>query len=69
MKAFISHGGLLGTTEAVHCGVPMVVMPQYGDQHTNAKAVEANGGGVILYLKEATEERVYQSLKTVLDPE
>ncbi|XP_044750032.1 UDP-glycosyltransferase UGT5-like isoform X4 [Coccinella septempunctata] len=69
VKAFISHGGLLGTTEAVHCGVPMVVMPQYGDQHTNAKAVEANGGGVVLYLKEATEETVYQSLKTILEPE
>ncbi|KAL3266340.1 hypothetical protein HHI36_010518 [Cryptolaemus montrouzieri] len=69
VKAFISHGGLLGVTEAVHCGVPMIVMPQYGDQHTNAKAVEANGGGVILYLREATEEKVYQNLKTILDPE
>ncbi|XP_045481088.1 UDP-glycosyltransferase UGT5-like isoform X1 [Harmonia axyridis] len=69
VKAFISHGGLLGTTEAVHCGVPMMVMPQYGDQYTNAKAVEANGGGVILYLKDATEEKVYNNLKTILDPE
>lgn len=69
MKAFISHGGLLGTTEAVHCGVPVVVMPQYGDQHTNARALEANGGGVILKLREATEGRVYNALKAVLDPE
>lgn len=69
MKAFISHGGLLGTTEAVHCGVPAVVMPQFGDQHTNAKALEASGGGVILQLNEATEEKVYDALKKVLDPE
>lgn len=68
VKAFISHGGLLGTTEAVHCGVPVVIMPQYGDQFTNARALEANGGGVILHLHEATEEKVYNALKTVLDP-
>ncbi|EFA02977.2 UDP-glycosyltransferase UGT5 isoform X3 [Tribolium castaneum] len=68
VKAFISHGGLLGTTEAVHCGVPVVVMPQYGDQFTNARALEANGGGVILHLSEATEERIYDALKTILDP-
>lgn len=69
MKAFISHGGLLGTTEAVHCGVPVVVMPQYGDQHTNAKALEKSGGGVILNIRDATEEQVYDALKTILDPQ
>nr|QIK00367.1 UDP-glycosyltransferase [Xylotrechus quadripes] len=68
VKAFISHGGLLGTTEAVHCGVPTIVMPQFGDQHTNARALEASGGGVILQLNEATEEKVYKALKKVLSP-
>ncbi|XP_018570347.1 UDP-glucuronosyltransferase 1-1 isoform X2 [Anoplophora glabripennis] len=66
VKAFISHGGLLGTIEAVHCGVPVVVMPQFGDQHTNARALEASGGGVILQLREATEDKVYKALKKVL---
>ncbi|KAJ8922622.1 hypothetical protein NQ315_007654 [Exocentrus adspersus] len=66
VKAFISHGGLLGITEAVHCGVPVVVMPQFGDQFTNAKALEASGGGVILQLSEATEDKVYKALKKVL---
>lgn len=69
VKAFISHGGLLGTTEAVHCGVPTIVMPQFGDQHTNARALEANGGGVILQLYDVTEERVYKALKKVLSSE
>lgn len=68
MKAFIAHGGLLGTIEAVHCGVPVIVMPQFGDQFTNARALEANGGGVILHLKDATEELIYKKLKTVLSP-
>ncbi|KAJ8972839.1 hypothetical protein NQ314_000003 [Rhamnusium bicolor] len=69
VKAFISHGGLLGTTEAVHCGVPVIVMPQFGDQHTNARALEASGGGVILQLSEATEDKVYKALKKVLSSE
>ncbi|KAK5643189.1 hypothetical protein RI129_007034 [Pyrocoelia pectoralis] len=68
VKVFIAHGGMLGVTEAVHCGVPMVIMPQFGDQFTNAKAVEANGGGVILDYRYLDEESIYNSLTTALDP-
>lgn len=32
VKAFITHGGLLGSSEAAHCGVPTIVTPMYGDQ-------------------------------------
>lgn len=48
--AFVTHGGLMGTLEAVHYGVPMVVAPFFADQLFNAKnyvqrgiAVELNG--------------------------
>ncbi|KAK4886916.1 hypothetical protein RN001_003187 [Aquatica leii] len=68
VKAFIAHGGLLGVTESVHCGVPLIVMPQFGDQFTNAKAIEANGGGVILEYRSLDEESIVNALKTVLDP-
>ncbi|XP_026465147.1 UDP-glucuronosyltransferase 2B31-like, partial [Ctenocephalides felis] len=37
IKVFVTHGGLLGTMEAVYCGVPMVGVPLYGDQMTNVK--------------------------------
>lgn len=69
VKAFISHGGLLGTIEAVHCGVPIIVMPHFGDQHTNAKAIETSGGGVILRMSEVTEDTLYKALKKVLSSE
>lgn len=58
----------MGAMEAVHCGVPMIIMPQFGDQHTNAKALESIGGGVVLYMNDANEETVYQNLKKILDP-
>ncbi|XP_066257472.1 UDP-glycosyltransferase UGT5-like isoform X2 [Euwallacea similis] len=65
-KLFISHGGLLGTTEAVHCGVPMLVMPQFGDQNLNAEAVKSHEAGVILNLREVTEEKISQALDMAL---
>lgn len=32
VKVFVTHGGLLGSSEAAHCGVAVVVTPMYGDQ-------------------------------------
>uniref|UniRef100_A0A182JNW2 UDP-glucuronosyltransferase n=1 Tax=Anopheles christyi TaxID=43041 RepID=A0A182JNW2_9DIPT len=46
VRLFLSHGGLLGVSEAVHCGVPVVVMPIYGDQFLNAAALVNRGAGV-----------------------
>lgn len=43
-------------------------MPQFGDQHTNAKAMETVGGGEILYLSDATEEKIYNALTKILSP-
>ncbi|XP_057787360.1 UDP-glycosyltransferase 74F2-like [Salvia miltiorrhiza] len=37
---FFSHGGWNSTTEALSSGVPMVVMPQWTDQTTDAKLVQ-----------------------------
>lgn len=37
---FFSHGGWNSTTEALSLGVPMVVMPQWTDQTTDAKFVQ-----------------------------
>lgn len=68
VKAFISHGGLLGTIEAIQNGVPILVMPQFGDQDSNAKAIESIGAGEVLYLPDANENNIYQALKKILEP-
>lgn len=45
----------------------MIVMPQYGDQHTNAKAIEVNGGGIVLEYWNITENNIYSALAKVLE--
>ncbi|KAH8282268.1 hypothetical protein KR054_006503 [Drosophila jambulina] len=67
VKAFISHGGLLGTTEAVHCGVPMLITPFYGDQFLNAGAVEQRRFGVVLDFSDFDTEHITEGLRIILD--
>ncbi|CAH2041369.1 unnamed protein product, partial [Iphiclides podalirius] len=67
--AFYSHCGLLGVTEAVYHGVPIVGMPIYGDQPVNAAAVEESGFGVKINMHDVTKENLLQKFKTVLNPE
>ncbi|GBP73549.1 UDP-glucuronosyltransferase 2C1 [Eumeta japonica] len=67
--AFIAHGGLLGMTEAVDAGVPMVVIPFFGDQPGNAAAAAAAGLATVLPYRDLTEASLQQALQKVLSPE
>ncbi|XP_038212968.1 UDP-glycosyltransferase UGT5-like [Zerene cesonia] len=66
--AFFSHCGQLGTTEAVHHGVPILGMPVVGDQYSNAAAIEERGLGVQIAVNELTKELLLQKFKIILDP-
>lgn len=67
VRVFLGHGGLLGTIEAVHVGVPMIGIPMFGDQATNMKMVEAAGMAVILQYKDITKDNILKAIKTILD--
>ncbi|CRK86175.1 CLUMA_CG000058, isoform A [Clunio marinus] len=67
VRLFFSHGGLLGSSEAAFCGVPVVSTPFYGDQFLNSAAMEKRGMGVILRYQDINKETVYQALKNGLD--
>ncbi|XP_022114873.2 UDP-glucosyltransferase 2 [Pieris rapae] len=66
VKIFISHGGLLGTQEAVACGVPMLVVPLYADQALNARAMNDRGLSLTLNLPDITKDSIKDALHNLL---
>ncbi|XP_045514367.1 UDP-glycosyltransferase UGT5-like isoform X1 [Pieris brassicae] len=67
--AFLAHGGLLGMTEAVSAGKPMVVVPFFGDQPSNGAAAEAAGLAIVVPYYDLTEESLSAALEKVLSAE
>lgn len=66
VKVFISHGGLLGTQEAVACGVPMLTVPLYADQALNGRAMRDRGVARTLSLKETSKETWKEALRDLI---
>ncbi|XP_015600388.1 UDP-glucuronosyltransferase 2A3 [Cephus cinctus] len=66
IKLFISHGGMLSTIEALYAGKPMIVIPAFGDQHTNAALLQEKGLAVVLQYSAITKDAVIEALKKVL---
>lgn len=63
VKLFITHGGLLGTTEAVYHGVPLMGIPMFADQKTNMVSFQHLGLGLMLEYSNLTDS----TFKYVLD--
>ncbi|EAW71060.1 UDP glucuronosyltransferase family 1 member A3 [Homo sapiens] len=66
-RAFITHAGSHGVYESICNGVPMVMMPLFGDQMDNAKRMETKGAGVTLNVLEMTSEDLENALKAVIN--
>jgi glucuronosyltransferase len=66
VRVFITHGGLLGTQEAVHAGVPMIAIPLFADQYLNIRNCVAKGISVMVEYNAVTKESLSNALKTVL---
>lgn len=56
----------MGTEEAVYHGVPMLMLPLFGDQPVNAGSCAEKGIGVVLNYYTLSEEQLTEGLKTVL---
>lgn len=52
---FITHGGMNSTSEALLYGVPVIVVPQHGDQFLVAGRVTEVGAGLMLPAAQATQ--------------
>lgn len=64
----MTHGGLLGSSEAAFCGVPVVSTPFYGDQFLNSAAMESRGMGVVLKYQDISKDTVSNALRKALEP-
>ncbi|CAL8083081.1 unnamed protein product [Orchesella dallaii] len=66
VRAFISHGGLLGTQEAVFHAVPMVVFPIFAEQDYNAQRVHSAERGIMMEICDMTEEKLENAIREIL---
>lgn len=66
VRLFITHGGLLGSQEAVHYGVPMLGIPFYGDQHQNTYKAALAGHALKLEFKNVTVESLSWALTELM---
>ncbi|CAH1101258.1 unnamed protein product, partial [Psylliodes chrysocephalus] len=63
--AFMTHNGLLSTTEAIYHGVPMISIPIFGDQPMNALRVQKSGIAEQLSFLDFNENELYETIVKV----
>ena len=63
----ITHGGNNTTTEAMHFGKPMIVLPLFWDQYDNAQRVHETGYGIRLATYDFTDEQLTSAIDRLLD--
>lgn len=66
---FISHGGLFGTSESLYHGVPLLLIPFFGDQTRNAHKITWAGYGDYLTFDEVTTDSLSNKIKKITSDE
>ncbi|EDV93634.1 GH18169 [Drosophila grimshawi] len=64
---FITHGGLLSTTESIYHGKPFVGIPMFGDQFLNMERAEQNGYGRSLVYEQLSAERLLAAIQQLIE--
>ena len=69
VDAVVTHGGNNTTTECMHFGKPMLVLPLFWDQHDNAQRVQECDAGYRLDSYGFSDDQFYQALDDLLGNE
>ncbi|CAB0035783.1 unnamed protein product [Trichogramma brassicae] len=67
IKAFITHGGLMGTMEAIYNAVPMIGIPLFVDQYANMDLYKKRKIAVSLNYYKINNESFIQALEEILE--
>lgn len=68
VKAFFSHGGMMGVSEGIYCAKPIITTPIYGDQFLNGASLVHRGMGITLHFDELTEDNIIDAVQRILQP-
>lgn len=63
---FITHGGLLSTTEAIHYAVPIIGIPVFGDQFNNVNRAVKKGFGKLVKLSYAMADDLENAIHEII---
>nr|XP_014289141.2 UDP-glucuronosyltransferase-like [Halyomorpha halys] len=66
-RLFITHGGIHGLTEAIYHKVPLVVIPFFSDQFSNALIAEKEGFAKVLSYNNFTSENLMSAINSVIN--
>ncbi|XP_017837392.1 UDP-glucuronosyltransferase 2B31 [Drosophila busckii] len=66
VKVFMTHGGIFGTQEGIHWGVPMLCMPLYGDQHRNTIRSVRGGYARALVFSKLSVDSLVQNIEALI---
>ena len=66
IRAFVSHVGFNSLYESAFHGVPVVAVPLFSDQFTNAKKVEQFGLGIAVNYKSVDTQELFETIEQVI---
>lgn len=66
-KLFISHGGMLGTQEAIYHAVPLISLPFCNDQHSNIAMAMKQGFGLKIDWNSLNEKLLHDTISRIVN--
>ncbi|CAI4231954.1 unnamed protein product [Auanema sp. JU1783] len=64
LSLFITHGGAGSLQESAYNGIPIIMIPLFGDQYRNAFVAESRGYALRLWKEDLSDERILTSALT-----